>query len=189
MKLYWKTTTPIQFTKECFLPHVWKVKNPQSAGKYYICDWVEYSFCWLGIPHSRGKGAFTNYVDKILPIIAIYLYFWGNWFPEISENLISTDISNTTYLPTSSCQRSLRMPPKNSLFLERCVRKVLALIKFANELAFSRFVTFLTGNNEKFLCRYASTIILPTTTKNQHTVVKKGTNYQRMWAFIFFNYF
>ena len=42
------------------------------------------------------------------------------------------------------------MPPKNSLFLERCVRKVVALIKFANELAFSRFVTFLTGNNEKF---------------------------------------
>ena len=96
-----KTITPVQFTKEWFLPHVWKVKNPQSAGKYYICDWVEYSFCWLGIPHSRGKGAFTNYVDKILPIIAIYLYFWGNWFPEISENLISTDISST-YLVLST---------------------------------------------------------------------------------------
>ena len=72
--------------KNVFLPHVWRVKNPQSAGKCYICDWVKYSFCWLDIPYSRVKGSVTNYVDKILPnIIAIYLYLWGNWFPKIRE--------------------------------------------------------------------------------------------------------
>ena len=61
------------------------------------------------------KGAFTNYVDMILNTIdhlpTPCWHLWRNSFSELRENLYKVDISSTTYLPTSSSQRSLWMTP------------------------------------------------------------------------------
>ena len=55
----------------------------------------------LGI--KRAKGAFTNYVNKILPIIdhlpTPCWHLWRNSFTVIRKNLHTVDISRTTYLP------------------------------------------------------------------------------------------
>ena len=57
------------------------------------------------------KGTFTNYVEKILPLIdhqPAYScwHFWRNFFTDIGENLHTFDISSMYHLPTSSFQRS-----------------------------------------------------------------------------------
>ena len=65
--------------------------------------------------HLHEKGAFRHYVDKSLPIIDHLVtpcwHLWRNSFSEIRGNLHTVDISSTTYLSTSSCQRCLWMFP------------------------------------------------------------------------------
>ena len=65
----------------------------------------------LSINRELHKRAFTNYVDQMLPILdhlpTTGWHLWRNSFTVISTNLHTVDISRTTYLPTSSYQRSL----------------------------------------------------------------------------------
>ena len=71
--------------------------------------------------HLHGKGAFRNYVDKILPIIDHLVtpcwHLWRNSFSEIRGNLHTVDIYIYKcqyfqyHLPTLSCKRCLWMPP------------------------------------------------------------------------------
>ena len=54
-------------------------------------------------------------LTKLCPLLTTYLirwHFWTNFFTVIREELHSFDITSTAYLPTSSCQRSLWMPPR-----------------------------------------------------------------------------
>ena len=50
---------------------------------------------------KNSKGSFTNYIDKILPILDQLTipcwHLWRNSYPEIRENLHTIEISITNY--------------------------------------------------------------------------------------------
>ena len=68
---------------------------------------------------SSAQGPFTNYVDKILPIID-HLPTPVDIWDEITLLLLHTvDISYMSHLPTSFCQRSLWLPLASAFRLWR----------------------------------------------------------------------
>ena len=108
-----------------------KENTPQTADTMLVGIWLFICASLWQLKHPRNnqtaipacklccKGAFTNYVDNILPIIdhlpTPCWHLWRNYFSKISENLHTAVISSVTYLPSLVnvvCEWALRVAHK-----------------------------------------------------------------------------
>ena len=93
----------------------------------------------------KGKGAFTNYVDKILAFLTSYLLHWHFLWYADRQKWTFLD-----HLPTSSCKHSLWMTPKkehniliNCLLLIEINRKLIDdQLKISTIDRFSKFKNY-----------------------------------------------
>jgi hypothetical protein len=100
----------------------------RNTKKFTLCKFLEGVFntvvsvwcCYcsksLFIAYIDLRGAFFNYIDKILPFLTTYLplVYVCEWIPLLLYIKICIPLTFSvppTYLPTSSCQCSLWTPP------------------------------------------------------------------------------
>ena len=126
----------------CFFPHIvlwWKslrslLVRSKLWNSSFCNEHLRLKRAWLTNGEFKWqlhyfKGAFTNYVDKILPIIDhLSWYYWWNYFTVKGENLHTVDIFSTTYT-----------------YLHSLVN-----------LVFERPLTFLSGSLPKLVFLYES---------------------------------